>query len=202
VNRRSTLLPALFECRESVGRDWSRTLVSYQREFPRAQSTLGDSGKERPVQFWCVKTQEDGSLASARVSFFAELRHDPASNIYDQGGVRRQADAGQGAGDQGATKARDAPSGGRGGPMAALCGAGLVPLPRRARKPPLSRPVPYAGGSALASRLATAQPEIGSLDMGPDDPFDRPVAPPAPDSAFVPESAADRHMARGKSRMR
>ena len=34
---------------------------------------LDSAGKEQPVQFWRVKMHEDGSLASARISFYAEL---------------------------------------------------------------------------------------------------------------------------------
>lgn len=70
---------AVFECRESVGRDWPRTLVTYRHEFPRGQVAPGNlrlvdhAGREQPVQFWRVKPHEDGSLASARMSFYAEL---------------------------------------------------------------------------------------------------------------------------------
>ncbi|MCL4205924.1 MAG: hypothetical protein KJ000_25860 [Pirellulaceae bacterium] len=70
---------AVFECREYVGRDWPRTLVTYQQEFGRGRVRPGEgrlldsSGREQPVQFWRVDLHEDGSLASARVSFFAEL---------------------------------------------------------------------------------------------------------------------------------
>ena len=70
---------AVFECREFVGRDWPRTLVTYQQEFPRGKARPGklrlldQSGQEQPVQLWRLKTHEDGSIASARVSFYAEL---------------------------------------------------------------------------------------------------------------------------------
>ncbi|MCU0982654.1 MAG: hypothetical protein MUF25_26135, partial [Pirellulaceae bacterium] len=70
---------AVFDCREFVGRDWPRTLVTYQREFGRGQARPGkvrlldSSGREQSVQIWRARLHEDGSLASARVSFFAEL---------------------------------------------------------------------------------------------------------------------------------
>jgi len=70
---------AVFECRESLGRDWPRTLVTYQQGFSRGQAKAGEvrlvdaAGKEQAVQLWRVKLQDDGSLASARVSFFAAM---------------------------------------------------------------------------------------------------------------------------------
>jgi hypothetical protein len=70
---------AVFECREFVGRDWPRTLVTYQQDFPRGAVRAGNvrlldaSGREQPVQLWRVKTHQDGYIASARISFVAEL---------------------------------------------------------------------------------------------------------------------------------
>jgi hypothetical protein len=70
---------AHFECREKLDRDWPRSLVTYQREFPQAAARLDDvrlvdaAGKEQPCQLWRVAQHPDGSIASARISFFAQL---------------------------------------------------------------------------------------------------------------------------------
>ena len=70
---------ATFECREFVGRDWARTLVTYQQEFPAGAlrvdaAVLTDAGgNPLPVQLSRVRQYADGSVSSARVSFFAEL---------------------------------------------------------------------------------------------------------------------------------
>lgn len=70
---------AVFHCRELLDRDWPRTLVTYQREFAAGIARPGDlrlvdaAGREQPVQVWRVKEHDDGSIASARISFFAEL---------------------------------------------------------------------------------------------------------------------------------
>jgi hypothetical protein len=70
---------AAFECRESIGLAWPRTLVTYQRELPAGRAKPGElrlvdaAGKEQPMQLWQVKTHDDGSLKSARISFYAEL---------------------------------------------------------------------------------------------------------------------------------
>ena len=70
---------AVFECRERLERDWPRTLVTYQREFTAGVARHGElrlidaAGREQPLQLWGVKEHSDGSIASARISFFAEL---------------------------------------------------------------------------------------------------------------------------------
>ena len=70
---------AVLECREIVGRDWPRTLVTYQREFAagwpgRTICTCWTvPAKSSPFSSGVLKMHEDGSLASARISFYAEL---------------------------------------------------------------------------------------------------------------------------------
>ena len=163
---------------------WVRTCVQTHRP---------DSISDAP---WSGRPRVAGTITEARL--VREFRQDSMRLGYNATGWTVTLLA-----DQGATEACRAPPGGRSGAVAALRGARLVQLPRRARQPPLSRPVPHPSGSALAARLATPQPEVRSLDVGPDGTSDRPVATPTPDPASVPESAADdRPMTRGKSRMR
>lgn len=70
---------AVFECRERLERDWPRTLVTYQREFAAGRVRRGElrlvdaAGREQPFQLWRVKEHNEGSIASARISFLAEL---------------------------------------------------------------------------------------------------------------------------------
>jgi len=70
---------AVFECRERLERDWPRTLVTYHREFTAGVARHGElrlvdaAGREQPLQLWGVRKHSDGSIASARISFFAEL---------------------------------------------------------------------------------------------------------------------------------
>lgn len=70
---------ATFDCQERLGRDWPRTLVTYERQFPIGALEAGEgrlvntSGEEQAVQLWRVKRHPDGSIASARISFLAEL---------------------------------------------------------------------------------------------------------------------------------
>ena len=70
---------AIYECFEVTGRDWPRTLITYDQEFPRNTAQAGNvrlrdaAGRDKPVQLSRARLHEDGSLASARVSFFAEL---------------------------------------------------------------------------------------------------------------------------------
>ncbi len=70
---------AVFETHEHLGRDWPRTLVTYEHEFPvgaiRNSVThfVNAAGREEPCQLWRVKKHPDGSIASARISFLAEL---------------------------------------------------------------------------------------------------------------------------------
>jgi hypothetical protein len=70
---------ATFSCREITGRDWPRTLVTYPVQFPQGQvkpervHLVDAAGTEQPCQFWQVKSYKDGSIASGRISFYAEL---------------------------------------------------------------------------------------------------------------------------------
>jgi hypothetical protein len=70
---------AVFEARERVGRDWPRTLVTYPialrpgQAWPGRVRLLDEDGQAHPVQLWRVTRHADGSVASARVSFFAAL---------------------------------------------------------------------------------------------------------------------------------
>lgn len=71
---------AVFTCRERLGYDWPRTMVTYRVEFPagacRVESAalLDGGGQAVPCQFWRVKRHADGSVAEARLSFMAELK--------------------------------------------------------------------------------------------------------------------------------
>ena len=73
---------ATWECRERLGLDWARTLVSYQVQFDPGKAKAGEvrlvdaAGTEAPVQLWRVQNHPDGSLASARVSFYGQLPRD------------------------------------------------------------------------------------------------------------------------------
>jgi hypothetical protein len=70
---------AVFECRETLDRDWPGTLVTYHREFAVGAARIGEvrlvdgKGHEHPVQLWRVTRHDDGSIASARISFLAGL---------------------------------------------------------------------------------------------------------------------------------
>jgi hypothetical protein len=70
---------ATFECQEIMGRDWPRTLITYPVEFQPGQVKPGSirlldaEGQEQPCQLWRAKLNADGSLASGRVSFYAQL---------------------------------------------------------------------------------------------------------------------------------
>jgi len=70
---------AVFECQERLERDWPRTLVTYQQEFPTGQlrnreiQLVDTAGREQPGQVWHIKKHADGSIASARISFLTEL---------------------------------------------------------------------------------------------------------------------------------
>ena len=70
---------ATFECQEIGGRDWPRTLVTYPLEFeagrarPGAVRLTDGQGREVPCQLWRLKTHADGSVATARISFYASL---------------------------------------------------------------------------------------------------------------------------------
>ena len=70
---------ATFECQEITGRDWARTLVTYPLEFRPGQAQPGavrltdGQGLEVPCQLSRLTTHADGSIATARVSFYAAL---------------------------------------------------------------------------------------------------------------------------------
>jgi hypothetical protein len=70
---------AVFDCRERVARTWPRVLVTYPVSFDRGQARVGRvrlvdaAGTEQPCQFSRVETHNDGSIKSARLSFYAEL---------------------------------------------------------------------------------------------------------------------------------
>ena len=91
---------ATIECREVLGRNWPRTMVTYCVQGPgeRVQEAFGmpeqgspawvaikdkvrpdalrlvdPAGQEVPSQLWRVKTNARGDLVSARLSFMAEL---------------------------------------------------------------------------------------------------------------------------------
>ena len=70
---------ATFTCTEYIDHDWARTLVTYPVTFKRGQARPGqvhlldEQGREQPCQCWEARTHNDGSLASVRLSFQAEL---------------------------------------------------------------------------------------------------------------------------------
>lgn len=76
---------AVFECREITGREWPRTMVTYKVDLEPGQAKpdgvrlVDAQGQEQPCQFWRVEKHPDGSVKSARVSFFAAL---PAGGQY------------------------------------------------------------------------------------------------------------------------
>jgi len=71
---------ASFEATERLGLDWRRTLVTYAVKFGPARAWPGkvrladEQGREHACQLWRVKSHGDGSIASARLSFMAELK--------------------------------------------------------------------------------------------------------------------------------
>jgi len=76
---------AVFRTVERLGRDWPRTLVTYEMEFEQG-AAQGDSfylvdgaGLRHACQLSHVNRYDDGSIKSARVSFFAEL---PSGGSY------------------------------------------------------------------------------------------------------------------------
>ena len=74
---------AVFELREITGRDWPRTLVTYQVSGVRNQESVrlvnAATGEEVPFQFWRVRANKDDTIASARISFYASL---PSGGSY------------------------------------------------------------------------------------------------------------------------
>jgi hypothetical protein len=70
---------ATFESQEIMGRDWARTLVTYPLELRAGQARPGavrvtdGQGQEVPCQLSRLTTHADGSIASARISFYAAL---------------------------------------------------------------------------------------------------------------------------------
>lgn len=91
---------AVFECREVVGKDWPRMMVTYPLEFKPGQAQAGElrlldgQGKEVTSQVWKVKTHVDGSIATARISFYAELSRGGSYRYTVEAG--EPADAGNG----------------------------------------------------------------------------------------------------------
>lgn len=70
---------AVFECREITGREWPRMMVTYKVDFkpaqvrPDAVRLVDAQGQEQICQLWRIEEHPDGSVKSARVSFFAAL---------------------------------------------------------------------------------------------------------------------------------
>ncbi|HOS42991.1 MAG TPA: hypothetical protein PK794_04800, partial [Armatimonadota bacterium] len=70
---------ATFAAEERLGLEWAKTLVTYPLELqagiarPDAVRLVDADGVEQPCQLWRVVTHPDGSLNSARVSFYASL---------------------------------------------------------------------------------------------------------------------------------
>jgi hypothetical protein len=71
---------AVFEEKEILNLDWPRTVVTYRLDLEVGQAEPGnvklvdEEGREHPCQLWKVELHDDGSIASARVSFMAELK--------------------------------------------------------------------------------------------------------------------------------
>ncbi|HPD16151.1 MAG TPA: hypothetical protein PLE19_14450 [Planctomycetota bacterium] len=71
---------ATFECVERLGRDWRRTMLTYPLKLDPGKARPGqvrlvdDAGLETLCQLWDVKLHPDGSIATARLSFMAELK--------------------------------------------------------------------------------------------------------------------------------
>jgi len=69
-----------FACKETLGLDWPRTMVTYEvRLRPGVAPTGGvhlvnAEGQEVPCQLWRIKRHPDGSIDTARVSFMSELK--------------------------------------------------------------------------------------------------------------------------------
>ncbi|MBS3763314.1 MAG: hypothetical protein KGZ25_08440, partial [Planctomycetes bacterium] len=80
---------------ELLGLNWPETMVTYRVEFGPGQGNskklrlLDSEGEGTPLQLWHVKTHEDGSIASARLSFMAEL---PKNGSYRYRLVRGERD--------------------------------------------------------------------------------------------------------------
>lgn len=77
---------ARFQCAEKLGLDWPRTLVTYRVSFRPRQlrdtnvQVLDAADKPLACQLSRAERHADGSLASARVSLFAEL---PSGGTYE-----------------------------------------------------------------------------------------------------------------------
>jgi len=73
---------AIWQCRERLGPDWPRTMLTYRVQLKPGEASpdevrlLDAAGTDVPLQLWRVQKHPDGSLASARVSFYAELPKD------------------------------------------------------------------------------------------------------------------------------
>jgi len=76
---------ASIRCVERLGIDWPRTMVTYRVSLRRGQlrdtrvHVVDGEDKARLAQLWAVARHADGSVASARASFMAEL---PAEGSY------------------------------------------------------------------------------------------------------------------------
>ena len=83
---------ATFDCREITGRDWARTLVTYPlactpgQAKPGAMKLVDAAGIEQPFQLWRAATYPDGSLKTARISFYAELKKNTSYHFELQPG--------------------------------------------------------------------------------------------------------------------
>ncbi|MBS3762374.1 MAG: hypothetical protein KGZ25_03615 [Planctomycetes bacterium] len=70
---------ARFQKNEILNLDWPRTMLTYRVQFEPGEANRGKvrlldgAGEAHPVQLWDIKQHEDGSVASARISFMAEL---------------------------------------------------------------------------------------------------------------------------------
>jgi hypothetical protein len=71
---------AKFEVQERLGLAWARTLITYSVDSPVGRARPEklrleyNEGEEQPVQFSAVRLHKDGSIASARLSFMADLK--------------------------------------------------------------------------------------------------------------------------------
>lgn len=71
---------ARFTVKEQLGLDWQLTLINYAVDFKAGQAypgqlrLVGADGQEPPFQLSRVELHRDRSIASARVSFMAELK--------------------------------------------------------------------------------------------------------------------------------
>ena len=148
---------AVFECREYVGRDWPRTLVTYALDLKPGQAKPGEvrlqdtQGKEVPSQLSRLQTHPDGSIATARLSFYAEL---PKG-----GGYRYSLEAGRPA------AAANAPNTSVGGNLLTLDnGVAAVRLPSGAKQ--FAKPLAMVGDRSMAIK-SLENLEAAGMAFGP-----------------------------------